>query len=89
MSAAGRYMSGISHLGCLLLNSEVRFRPGKARITSTAGLMSARDRPEDAGGLKRWPRRGWPLAGYPAELSITNSTNFAIFSRVRSPEFEM
>jgi hypothetical protein len=48
---------------------------------------------------ERWPLRG-PLAeaqtaepprlwNYPAELSITNSTSFAIFSRVRSPEFEM
>jgi hypothetical protein len=35
----------------------------------------------------RWQRQA--LRIYREELSITNSTNFAIFSRVRSPEFEM
>ena len=38
MSAAGRYMSDISHIRCLLLNSEVRFRPGSRTNHRDSGI---------------------------------------------------
>lgn len=38
MSAVGRYMSGISHMRCLLLNSEVRFRPGQRTNHLDSGI---------------------------------------------------
>jgi hypothetical protein len=38
MSASGRYMSGVRHMGCPLLNSKVRFWPARTnRLDSGRG----------------------------------------------------
>ena len=76
-------LSSVNRVGNLLM----AFDRLEAAERPTASV-AAGDRPGVAASRGGFGERS-PLSGYPAELSITNSTNFAIFSRVRSPEFEM